>query len=99
LDLIVANSLVQYITPAELDRLLALWRRLLAANGTLIVADVIPPDAGALTDTVALLRYAAGNGFLFAALLGVARTAFSPYGRLRAKLGISRYDESEFMAK
>ena len=30
LDLIFANSLVQYLTAAELDRMLALWRRLLA---------------------------------------------------------------------
>src|SRR5690349_13102188 len=30
LDLVFANSVVQYLTAAELDRLLALWRRLLA---------------------------------------------------------------------
>ena len=29
---------------AELDRMLALWRRLLAPGGVLIVADVIPPQ-------------------------------------------------------
>ena len=44
LDLIFANSLVQYLTEAELDRMLALWRRLLAPGGMLIVADVIPPQ-------------------------------------------------------
>ena len=46
LDLVFANSLVQYLTAAELDRMLALWRRLLAPGGTLIVADVIPPHVG-----------------------------------------------------
>ena len=61
---IFANSLVQYLTPAELERMLALWRRLLAPGGTLIVADVIPPHVGALSDGLALLRYAAANGFL-----------------------------------
>ena len=64
LDLVFANSLVQYLTPAELERTLALWRRLLAPGGTLIVADVIPPHVGALSDGLALLRYAAANGFL-----------------------------------
>ena len=54
LDLIFANSLVQYLTEAELDRMLALWRRLLAPGGTLIVADVIPPHVGALSDVLAL---------------------------------------------
>ncbi len=63
-DLIVANSMTQYLAPAELDQALALWHRLLAPGGTLIVGDVIPPDAGALTDVQALLGYAAANGFL-----------------------------------
>lgn len=99
LDLIVSNSMAQYLTQAELDRLLALWRRLLAPGGVLIVADVIPPDAGALSDVMALLRYAARNGFLPAALLGLARTSVSPYRRLRSTLGITQYTEAAFMQK
>lgn len=99
LDLIVANSLVQYLKADELDRVLALWRRLLAPGGTLIVADVIPPDVGPLSDAVALLRYAAAHGFLFAALAGLTRTALSPYRRLRAALGIAHYGEADFLAK
>ncbi len=59
LDLVFANSLVQYLTAAELDRLLGVWRRLLAPGGMLIVADMIPPDVGAISDGLALLRYAA----------------------------------------
>jgi SAM-dependent methyltransferase len=99
LELVFANSLVQYLTAAELDRMLAVWRRLLAPGGTLIVADVIPPHVGALSDGFALLRYAAANGFLGAALVGLARTALSRYRRLRSELGIARYSEAEFLAK
>jgi SAM-dependent methyltransferase len=99
LDLIFANSLVQYLTAAELDQLLALWRRLLAPGGVLIVADVIPPHVGALSDGFALMRYAAANGFLGAALVGLARTALSRYRRLRSELGIARYGEAEFLNK
>ena len=99
LDLVFANSLVQYLTAAELDRMLALWRRLLAPGGVLIVADVIPPHVGALSDGLALIRYAAANGFLGAALIGLARTALSRYRRLRSELGIARYGEAEFLAK
>src|SRR5258708_31025714 len=44
LDLIFANSLVQYLTSAELDATLAMWRRLLAPGATLIAADVLPPN-------------------------------------------------------
>src|SRR5438034_1528514 len=96
LDLIVANSVVQYLSKAELDRLLALFRRLLAPGGALIVADVIPPDVRAVSDVVALLRLAARNGSLVAPLLGLARTAVSPYRKLRSTLGIAQYTEAEF---
>lgn len=99
LDLIVANSMAQYVSAAELDRLLAVWRRLLAHDGILVVGDVIPPNVGALTDVVALLRYAARHGFLLPALRGLLRTAFSPYRKLRAKLGVTCYGETEFLAK
>jgi len=97
LDLIVANSLVQYLSADELTHMLALWRRLLAPSGTLIVADIIPPDVGPLSDVIALLRYAAAHGFLFAAFAGLARTALSGYARLRSELGIARYGEAEFL--
>jgi SAM-dependent methyltransferase len=97
LDLVFANSLVQYLTAAELERTLALWRRLLAPGGTLIVADVIPPDVGPLSDGIALLRYAAAHGVLIAALVGLTRTALSPYRRLRNALGIARYTQADFL--
>lgn len=96
-DFIIANSVVQYVAKTDLGQLLADWRRLLNPNGVLVVADVIPPHVGALSDTLALLRYAASNGFLLAALAGLSRTALSPYRKLRAQ--ITTYDEAEFLAK
>jgi SAM-dependent methyltransferase len=99
LDLIIVNSVVQYLSADELDRLLALWRRLLADGGALIVADVIPPNVGAVSDVMALLRLAASNGFLMGALGGLARTAVSPYRKLRNTLGIAQYTEAQFTAK
>jgi len=99
LDLIVTNSVAQYLTEDELTRLLALFRRLLAPNGTLIFADVIPPDVGALSDVTALLRYAAKHGFLIAALVGLAKTTVSPYRKIRNTLGIAQYTQAQFMAK
>ena len=64
-----------------------------------MIGDVIPPDAGALTDVAALLRYAGQNGFLIAALWGLARTTVSPYRKLRRRIGITRYSQPEFVAK
>ncbi len=99
LDMVVANSVVQYLSSAELDRLLALMRRLLAPGGMLIVADVIPPHASPVRDALALLRYAAAHGFLLAALGGLVRTVFSDYRAVRSRLGIACYSEAEFMAR
>ena len=99
LDLVFANSMVQYLTAGELDHVLALWRRLLAPGGILIVADVIPPHVGAASDGFALLRYAAANGFLLDAIAGLTRTALSGYRRLRSELGIARYSETDFLTK
>jgi SAM-dependent methyltransferase len=99
LDLIVTNSVAQYLTEDELTRLLAMFRRLLEPNGMLIFADVIPPDVGALSDVTALLRYAAKHGFLVAALVGLAKTTVSPYRKIRNTLGIAQYTEAQFMEK
>ena len=63
LDLIVLHSVAQYLTPDVLAELLALFHRLLDADGTLVVSDVIPPQVPAATDAVALLRFGAANGF------------------------------------
>ena len=97
-DLIVANSVVQYLSRAELADLLARWRRLLGPAGHLVVADVIPPGVGMVSDLIALLRYALAHGFLFAALLGMARTAVSSYRSLRSGLGVTRYAQTDVLA-
>ncbi|MGE0565042.1 MAG: class I SAM-dependent methyltransferase [Pseudolabrys sp.] len=96
-DVIVVNSVVQYLSRDELNRLLGVWKRLLTPDGTLIVGDVRPPGIGAATDIAALLRYAARNGFLIAALGGLVRTLFSEYRGLRKTLGLATYSEPEFL--
>jgi SAM-dependent methyltransferase len=95
LDVIIANSLIQYLSPAELTALLPVWRRALRPGGRLIIADVITPDQTAFTDASSLLRFAAKNGFLIEALGGLVRTLFSDYRRLRTELGLSRYAEAD----
>jgi SAM-dependent methyltransferase len=99
LDVVVLHSVAQYLTPSELDALLATFRGLLRENGILILGDVIPPYVSALTDAAALLRFAAANGFLGAALIGLLRTLLSDYWRLRSHLGLTRYGEAAMIAK
>jgi SAM-dependent methyltransferase len=98
LDLIVVNSLLQYLSRAELDELLGVFHPLLKDTGVLVIGDVIPRNQSALADAAALLRFGFQGGFLTSALLGLARTFFSEYRRLRSTLGLSFYDEAEMLA-
>ena len=99
LDVVVLHSVAQYLTPQELDALLVLFRRLLRADGVLILGDVIPPHVSALTDAWALIRFGAANRFLGAALIGLVRTFASDYWRLRSDLGLTRYSEAAIVEK
>jgi SAM-dependent methyltransferase len=95
--LIIVNSVLQYIPKADLPDLLAGWRRLLVKGGSLLLADVIPPSVGMAKDAAALLTFASKEGFLLAALVGLARNAVSPYRKLRSELGLTVYEEEEML--
>jgi ubiquinone/menaquinone biosynthesis C-methylase UbiE len=97
LDLVVVNSLVQYLSLEELRRLLRLWRAKLKPDGRLVVADVIPHDVSPVADAKALLSFAASGGFLKAALVGLVRTVLSDYRKVRDELGFAQYDEPEML--
>ena len=97
LDLIVVNSLLQYLSLDELRALLKLSHMKLKGSGRLVLADVIPPDVSPVTDARALLSFAWRGGFLRSALLGLARTAFSEYRKIREEIGLSQYSEQEMI--
>jgi SAM-dependent methyltransferase len=99
LDLIVLHSVAQYLTAEQMQSLLVLFRRLLRSGGVLLVSDVIPPRTSPATDAAALLRFGAQNGFLLAALTGLARTLFSDYRRLRARVGLTHYAAAAMIKK
>jgi ubiquinone/menaquinone biosynthesis C-methylase UbiE len=99
IDLVVMNSVAQYMTPAELDGALAVIRRLLKPSGRLVLGDILRPEVGMLSDVAALLRFAASHGFLRDALIGLVQTALSDYRQMRAKVGLQRYSEPEMVAK
>lgn len=98
-DVVIMHSVSQYLSPAELDRLLAQFHRLLRADGRLVVGDVVQPDTPAWKDALALLRFGWREGFFLAALRGLVRTAFSDYSRLRKDAGLTRYSEHQMAAK
>ena len=98
IDLFVVNSVLQYLSPAEFDQLLADVRALLAPGGSLVVADVIPSHDDLIGDVRNLLATGWAKGFFIAALCGLAATFFSRYRTLRNTVGLARYDEAEFLS-
>jgi ubiquinone/menaquinone biosynthesis C-methylase UbiE len=99
IDLVVMNSVTQYMTPQELDSAFATSRRLLKQSGRLVIGDVLRPEVGMIRDVIALLRFAATHGFLRDALIGLISTALSDYRQLRSRVGLQRYSEADMIAK
>jgi SAM-dependent methyltransferase len=96
-DLIVANSVIQYLSRAQLERFLRVAWATLSPRGRLVLADVIPKGIGPLQDATELLKFAARNGFLLPAAVGLGRSFFSSYRRVRQQLGLLQFDEAEML--
>lgn len=97
-DLVVANSLLQYLKRDELEALLDAWKRVLAPSGRVLICDVIPPGVSPVTDASALLRFALREGFVVPAFAGLVKTALSDYGKIRKSLGFAMYTEADMLA-
>jgi SAM-dependent methyltransferase len=98
-DMVILHSVSQYLTLEEFDQKAALFHRLLQPGGLLVVGDVVPPNASAISDAWALLRFGWQDGFFCAAVVGLIRTFFSDYWRLRTKVGLKRYSEQEMAGR
>lgn len=98
LDLVVVNSLVQYLSREELTDLAGVFHDKLRSGGRLVIGDVIPPGLSPVTDAAALLRFGWEGGFLAASLAGLVRTALSDYRKLRNELGLATYDEADMLS-
>lgn len=98
-DLVVMNSVAQYMTSAELDAALVRIRALLKPDGLFVLGDIIRPGTGPVTDATALLRFAARHGFLKDAFVGLIRTALSDYRRIRQRIGLSTYTEADILKR
>ena len=99
LDLVVSNSVLQYLTVAEFEALARMLRPKLKPDGALVLADILPPDDSMAADIKGLLAPAWRHGFFLAALRGLAATFFSDYRRLRSQIGLTRYAEADMLAR
>jgi SAM-dependent methyltransferase len=98
-DLIVLHSVAQYLSAAEFDRLLEIFRALVKPDGLVIIGDVVPPNLAAPAAAFALLRFAIANGFFWAAVGGLMRIFVSDYLRLKKSHGLSHYTETAMLER
>jgi SAM-dependent methyltransferase len=63
-DLILVNSVVQYMTPDEFHHWLGQWRAMLAPGGHLVLSDLLTHDVDPLREVVGMLALSARRGCL-----------------------------------
>lgn len=97
LDLVTLNSVAQYIPAETLQHLLGKFRTLLKPGGRIVISDVIPPQLGPVRDAVELLKFAQMESFMPQAVVGLMRTAFSGYTRMRKLTRLSKFSEGDFL--
>ncbi|HMG81242.1 MAG TPA: methyltransferase domain-containing protein [Xanthobacteraceae bacterium] len=96
-DLIVVNSVVQYLDRRQFSDALRRFHRLLKSDGRLLLGDIIAPDTPLVGHVTTFLRFAWQNGFFVAAVVGLARNFMSPYRRLRRDAGYACYTAGEML--
>ena len=99
IDMIVLHSVAQYLTAAELDAMMATFKRLLKPSGTFVLGDIVPPQLASVWAALSLLRFGAVEGFFWAAVGGLIRILLSDYFTLKKSHGLSHYTEAEMLAK
>jgi SAM-dependent methyltransferase len=96
-DLIVVNSVVQYLDRRQFTDALRRFHRLLKSDGRLLLGDIIAPDTPLVGHVTTFLRFAWQNGFFIAAIIGLARNFVSPYRKLRRDAGYACYTDMQML--
>lgn len=99
-DVILVNSVVQYMTIEELSAWLRRWRRLLAPGGRVLLSDLVPPDPSHLAEALSLLWLCARHGKLAGAIRDGLSEARRYFGTRVARplLRLSREDVGRLAA-
>jgi SAM-dependent methyltransferase len=96
-DLVIVNSVIQYLGEQELAQALTRFAQLLKTDGALLIGDVITPGTPMLHHVATFLGFALRSGFLPAAVVGLVRTSASPYRRLQREVGLKSYAPTEMI--
>ncbi|MGH9157307.1 MAG: class I SAM-dependent methyltransferase [Acidimicrobiales bacterium] len=97
-DLILVNSVVQYMTADEFSGWLASWRALLAPGGRLVVSDVVPPGHSPAADVFRVLHFARTHRFLARAVLEAAGD-LRRYRRTRGTRPLLQLDRADLVQR
>ncbi len=91
-DLILVNSVIQYMTLDEFRDWLKRWRLMLAPGGRVILSDLIPPAHSTLRDVVSVIRFGLRRGYLVRAMRGILaeRSRYNAAVRSRPLLHFDR---------
>jgi cyclopropane fatty-acyl-phospholipid synthase-like methyltransferase len=96
-DLILVNSVVQYMSPEEFSAWLLRWQNMLAPRGRIVVSDLIPPDYLAICDIVDFLKFSVRRGFVASAIWYAMSQV--RYWRVRNLCPLSRIGHEELSWK
>jgi SAM-dependent methyltransferase len=97
LDLILINSVIQYISRAELLAALRDLRRLLKPDGRFLIGDVIAPGTAIWQHVNVFLSFAYREGFFIPGAIGLVRNFLPSYNSLTRKQGFSCYSETDIL--
>ena len=93
-DLVIVNSVVQYMSLDQFAASLMMWRTMLAAGGRIVVSDLIPPDHNSISDLVDLLKFSIRRNVLGSALLQAMRD-LGRYWMMRRSCPLARIGVEE----
>jgi SAM-dependent methyltransferase len=95
-DLILVNSVVQYMSHDEFHVWFQIWRDMLVPGGRIVVSDLISPAYPCSLDVVDVLRFSARTGVLVRALWQLVGE-FWRYWRVRRACSLTRIEPKDLI--
>jgi cyclopropane fatty-acyl-phospholipid synthase-like methyltransferase len=93
-DLIIVNSVVQYMSLEQFAVCLVMWRTMLVPDGCIVVSDLIPPDYKSMSDLIDLVKFSIQRNVLGSALLQAMRD-LGRYWMMRRSCPLARISVAE----
>lgn len=93
-DIVLVNSVIQYMSREEFIHWLKRWRSMLRVDGQIVVSDIVPEESWAFSDMVESLVFAARRGFLIRSIR-FAFSALARYWRTRWHTSLLSFSQKE----